>query len=401
LTTFVYGSTLIITLPFIQKIITKLSQKSPIKLTNTFPNKPFLRLSVILMLFLMTFLWNNLYTNSSNHAGSVVTEVINSLFVKSSSDAVSSDVSYSIFSHHTLDPQQQIQQTVQSTQQSEGWPNPSQFYSQSIINKYPSYPASQEELAPTPFGNWLSSLHIPVFDIQTELRALSADFMQIFVFIGLLAIFFLKQHKKPFDLQYLLFCFGAIFLLMLEIVLPALSVEYGLLRMFQQFLFVLSLPIVLGLNSIFFFVKEQKRTILIGIVAIVFFLNLTGFISHLTGEYYPQMTLDNAGLYYDAYYVHKADIVAIIWLSKRDTNNTPVNTDLSGTNKMLTFGGIIATDGDYPAVVQKDAYVYQHSSDQATVTGTAQDISYTNSSEPFLDDNKDLIYSNGQIKIYK
>ena len=143
--------------------------------------------------------------------------------------------------------------------------------------------------------------------------------MQIFVFIGLLAIFLFK-NEKPFDLQYLFLCFGAIFLLILETVLPALSVEYGLLRMFQQLLFMLSLPIVLGLSSILFFLKEQNRILFTGVIAIIFFLNLTGFISHLTGDYYPQMTLDNSGLYYDAYYVHKSDVLAMVWLSKNNVN---------------------------------------------------------------------------------
>jgi hypothetical protein len=182
--------------------------------------------------------------------------------------------------------------------------------------------------------------------------------------------------------------------------LPTLSVEYSLSRMLQQFLFVLSLPIVLGLNSVLFFIKEQKRMVLIGVIVILLFLNLTGFISHLTGDYYPQMTVDNAGIYYDAFYVHRADVAAIIWIEKHNVNHDPVEADLSGTNKTLTYGGILAFDKNFPALIEKDAYVYQEISSNAIASINANLIIY-DSSQTFLDDNKDLIYSNGKNNVYK
>ncbi len=223
--------------------------------------------------------------------------------------------------------------------------------------------------------------------------------MQIFVLVGLLVVFFLK-NKKSFDVQHLLLCLGALFLLALITVLPALSVEYGVLRMFQQLLLILSLPIVLGLSSILFFVKEQKRIVFTGIIAIIFFLNLTGFISHLTGDYYPQMTLDNSGLYYDAYYVHKSDVLAIAWLSKNNVNNDPVEADLSGTNKLLTYGDINALNEIFPPIIRKNAYVYEEIS-SSTVVSIDKNVVIYNSSKSFLDDNKDLVYSNGKDNVYK
>jgi uncharacterized membrane protein len=402
LVTFVYVSTRVISLPFVKNTFTSLSSKSRITLKNTFTNQVFLTLPVILLLFFMTYLWNNLYTNSSNHASSVISQVISSIFVKS--NAQSSDISYSFFSAPKQNPEQQLQAYIQTLTEAaksvhSGNINNSEFYSQSITNKYPSYSLPQQQLAPTPLGSWLSSLHIPVFNIQEKLRSLSAALMQLLVFVGLVVIFFFK-NKKSFDLQYLLLCFGAIFLLILEIVLPSISVEYGLLRMFQQFLFLLSLPIVLGLNSILFFLKEKKRILFTGIIAIIFFLNLTGFISHLTGDYYPQMTLDNAGLYYDAYYVHKSDVLAIAWLSENNVNNDPVESDLSGTNQLLTYGDINALNEIFPPIIRKNAYVYLKVSTNSVVSIDANILIF-NTAESFLDDNKNLIYSNGTDNIYK
>jgi uncharacterized membrane protein len=404
LVVFVYVVTFLISRSFVQKIFASLFSKSYGRLKNTFPHKAFLSLPLLMILFGMTYFWNTLYTNSSSHAGSVLLEVAHGVLAPSKGNATSVDLSYSLFSSSKLNPEQQLQQYIQGIVNTEKPTNAGsayneQFYSPDITSKYSSYPVPQEKLAPTPLGNWLSSFHIPVFGIQAGLRSLSAYFMQIFVFIGMLVIFF-SRPKKPFDLHYLLLCFGSLFLLVLETLLPALSVEYGLLRMFEQLLYVLALPIVLGLSSIFFFVKEQKRVLFIGIIAVVFFLNLTGFLSHLVGDYYPQMTLDNAGLYYDAYYVHRSDVLAIGWLSENNSSKEPVEAGLPGINKLLTYGHINAANEIFPPVIRKDAYVYLETSSN-TVVSIDQNVLVFNSSKPFLDDNKDLVYSNGQDDVYR
>jgi uncharacterized membrane protein len=404
LVTFVYVGAFIITRPFVKNSFAWLVSKSHVKIKNAFPHQAFLTLPLIVLLFLMTYAWNTLYTNSSTHSSSVIIQVVDSLFIQSSNDVKSGDLAYSIFASAPINPNQQLQDYIQSILQgAKAGDTPqeasTQFYSKAITDKYPTYPVSQEQLPPTSLGNWLTSLHVPVFDIQAELRSLSAIFMQLFVFIGLVVMLFFK-HKKPFDLQYLLLCIGSLFLLVLITLLPDLSVEYGVLRMFQQLLFVISLPIVLGLDSVLFFAKEQKRLIFTTIIAIFFFLNLTGFIAHLTGDYYPQMTLDNGGLYYDAYYVHTSDILAMTWVAKNNPSDEPIEADLSGDNKLLTYAHITALSEIFPSVIRKDAYVYLDVSNHIEVSINENVLMY-NSPKAFLDANKNLIYSNGENNIYK
>ena len=118
LVTFVYTLILIISLPLVKNTFAWLLSKFHIMLKNTFTNNDFLCLPLILLLFLMTYFWNNLYTNSSNHAGSVISEVISSILVKSNANTKSSDLSYSIFSSPKLDPKQQLQEYIQNIRQS-------------------------------------------------------------------------------------------------------------------------------------------------------------------------------------------------------------------------------------------------------------------------------------------
>ncbi len=403
LTTLVYVSMRLLSLRLTKSIFASLLSTFRITLKNTFANEAFLTLPLILLLFGATYLWNTVYTESSAHDASVLSKVVNDVLLRSSSSR-SSDISYSIFFSPKIDPEQQFQSYIQTTIQAAettngGNVNANQFYSKSITSKYPSHLLQQEQLAPTPLGNWLSSLHIPVFAVNSELRSLSASFMQFFVFVGMFAILFLK-NKKPFDLQYLLLCFSAILLLVIETLVPSLSVEYGILRMFQQLLFMLSLPIVLGLDSILFFIKEQKRTLVVAIITIFFFLNLTGFISHLTGDYYPQMTLDNAGIYYDAYYVQKADVLAGVWISENNVNDEPVEAALTAKNPLFIYGRVATLTEVLPEVIRKNAYVYLNNSSYV-IGVTSKDGLIFNAPTSFLNNNKNLIYSNGKDSVYK
>ena len=396
---FVSISLSIISLPFVKKTLTLLVSKSRIKPQNTFSHEAFLSLPLILPLILilhisMTFLWNDFVTNSSGNITSVIAEVVNGIFVRSNDK--SSDLSLSIFFAPKVDLKKELQTYINDIYQSENHEN---LYRTSITNNYPTYLISQEKLAPTPYGNLLSSFDISVFGGQASLRSLSASILQIFVFIGLLAVFFLK-NEKTFDLQYVLLCIGALFLLALMTVLPAISIEYGILRMFQQLLFMIALPIVLGLRSLLFFVKEQRRILLIGVIAIFFFLNLTGFFSHLTGDYYPQMTLDNAGVYYDTLYVRGSDVVAIAWLSRNDANCDPIAADPRAINMLLIYGDIHALNENFPVAIPKNACVYVLVSNY--IVGSVQhNTVYYNSDKPFLDKYKNNIYSNGEINIYR
>lgn len=388
-------------LSFVNKPLASLLSKSRLTLKNTFTNKAFLSLPLILILFGMTYFWNDPYTHSSdNHVSSVILQVVDSIFVHSNEDTRAGDLSYSIFFAPKYNPKQQLQIYIQTIIQASKSNNAmsSQFYSPSITSKYPIYPLPQKQLPPTPLGIWLSSLHVPVLNIQANLKLFCAYSMQIFVIIGLLSFFF-RKNKFSFDLQYLFFCLSGVVFLALITILPALSLNYGVLRMFQQFLFVLPLPIVLGISSIFFFVKEQKKILFTAITVLLLFLNLIGFISHLTGDFYPVMYLDNSGLYYDAYYIQKTDVTALAWLSQNHVTTSPIEADISNTNIVLAYGDVVAFNEILPPVIHKNAYVFLQVSKNRVVIG--QSVLIYNSPQAFLDDNKNLIYSNGKDSIYK
>ncbi len=130
--------------------------KYRIILKNTRTNNLFLNLPMILILFGMTYFWNNVYTHASgNHVSSVISEVVNSIFFPSDNNSKDSTLSYSIFLAPKIDPNQQLQNYIQTATRSvkPNGVNNSQFYSQAITSKYPTYILPPEQLPPTPLGS--------------------------------------------------------------------------------------------------------------------------------------------------------------------------------------------------------------------------------------------------------
>jgi len=421
-------------------IITFLRTKTHVKSKSRFKTYTFLTFPMILLLLALSYFWFVSYTASYTNVGSVISEVFSKNPVKAS------DLSYYLLSPQ-IDPNQQLQEHIQTLINSEK-ADVEQFYSKGITSQYSTHAISQDVVAPTPLGDLLSTLHIPLYKNQEDFNSLPAAFLQILILIGLLVILSFKSLKekirekiisrgfspqerekltqqssldtqaspelqrvgslplpssrylKSIDRQFLLLCLGAILLLALMIILPAISAMFGLLRVFQQFLFFLSALAVLFVYHLLFFMEEKKRILAMGTIFVLLFLNFTGFIPHLTGNYYPQINLDNSGLYYDVYYTHKSDVVAIFWLSNNYTNNDPIEADSSGTNKLLPYGNIFASNEIFPPLIKKAAYVYLKNS-AYVVVNVNDKLFIVNSPKPFLDSNKNCIYNNGEISIYK
>ena len=112
------------------------------------------------------------------------------------------------------------------------------------------------------------------------------------------------------------------------------------------------------------------------------------------------MTLDNAGLYYEGYYVHGSDVLAIDWLSEHDVNHAPIVADPLAVDRLLAYGGITASNENFPAVLPKNAFVYLRVSGD-TVVSVGQFTLYYSSDKTFLDKYKNSIYNNGEVIIYK
>jgi hypothetical protein len=198
----------------------------------------------------------------------------------------------------------------------------------------------------------------------------------------------------------------------LQVVLPVLSVQYGLLRAFQQSLMFLGIFTVLGSIALFAWLPSQVLRVAAPILlAVLFFLSSTGVITQALGGYYPQLNLNNSGTYYDLYYTHAQEIAGIDWLNNlaSQTQNgryfpVDIQADQFMFNKLGNYSSLEATSDIYPGLIMKNSYVLLGYSNvmqnQATVSYNGNLITYTYPTQ-FLNQQKNLVYSNGGTEIYR
>ena len=119
------------------------------------------------------------------------------------------------------------------------------------------------------------------------------------------------------------------------------------------------------------------------------------------------------GTYYDVYYLHKSEVVSIDWLSNRLAGDTQVadnavraevQTDRYSLKKINSMAELNAMNDIYPGLIRRDSYVYLGYTNvvksQASMVFDGNLLTYTYPLD-FLDQNKDLVYSNGTARIYK
>lgn len=218
-----------------------------------------------------------------------------------------------------------------------------------------------------------------------------------------------RRRRRQFGRDFFALALASVVVVGTFTVLPGLSVSYGLLRSFQQALFLVAPVLVSG--SIFLFqplgrVWAERAA---GIVALVLLFSTIGLMPQLLGGYPAQLNLNNSGAYYDVYYVHPQEIAALGWLSRQPgTLPAGVQADISSARYTFKNPGDICgcqliTD-IYPTLLQKSTWVVQgYSTVHTDVSWFVHDgdlIAYKYPTA-VLQSYKDLVYDNGGTRIYR
>lgn len=389
-------------------LIRPIAQKS----FDVFEAKKIITLWMVVALILGSFFWTSILTDtSSNSLYRVIKETFVSIKNNTKSDSKSSDVLYSLFSWKRLDINQQFNNYLNDHVWKERYNTVTEKYFElELINKYKTGVLNEKEQELTKIGNFLSGFGLNVNSFNYLFRQISGKLLQLFIIIGFIYALFRKKYiEKEFDLEFMIFSFGSLVTIFLIIILPVLSKEYGLLRAFQQSLMFLGVFAVMGSLVLFVGISDKKKIIISGFLALIFFMSNTGIITKTLGGYNYQFNLDNEGKYYDGYYIHESEMVSIEWLSnginKGGHKYQPeIQADSYNWSKLLTFGNLNSINDIYPYLVQKDSYIYLGNTNvnkkTASVAYNGDVISYSYPVD-FLDNNKSLIYNNGDSKIYK
>jgi uncharacterized membrane protein len=367
---------------------------------------------MVVMLIYFCFIWYTVITNTSSGATNIIAQTIDSVKSGLNADSRSSDVSYSLFSPSVASPKAQLQEYDKTVVKPERAQFPAEYYVQSIVDANPVKVTDEPSQAPTSLGHKIASYGINIGSLNNTLKQTSAKLLQVFVILGVIYLLFRKRLSKTIESELFLLSVASIVFVLMQVILPDVSQAYGLLRAFQQSLMVLGLLLVIGT---FFFAQAFRFKWLIytipSVIAIGFFLSSTGVISQLLGGYQAQLFLNNSGQYYDEYYTHKQELAGIAWLNQvtgeaKTGAKTPalLQTDEFMSSKIAGYTKLPEATDLNPGIIQKDAYVFlgytNVTKQQGAIFYNGDLITYTLPTK-LLNQQKDLIYSNGGTEIYR
>jgi len=187
-----------------------------------------------------------------------------------------------------------------------------------------------------------------------------ARLLQVIALAGVGYVTYQLFRRKPHALcaDFVCLSLTGVIMLTLLLVLPVLSINYGILRAFHQSMIFLLLPMMLLIVRVGRYVRLWIGTTLTTIGVTLIFLMFTGVIGQILGGVSPQLSLNNSGLYYGLYYSSAADLRTLAWLKQ----HLPSTADVRAPN----FNKAFMHDPDYPFVrpgilpsqIDMNTYVY-------------------------------------------
>lgn len=233
--------------------------------------------------------------------------------------------------------------------------------------------------------------------------------VRLFLAAGLIiyVIVIIKSRKIE---EHKIFVFASALILLAVIVIPRASIYYDVGRTSQQLIMLLAVPTIIGGLSLIKWltpknISERTRLTILGAVFALLMLFVSGVPSQITGGNYPTMALNNSGNQYDQWYSHDSEILSAQWLKGQNPEESNIRAGYFGGNK-LQLAGMSKPTNSYilPWTINRDAYVYvsygEYSSGLATTYYNGSYIRYKYPFD-FLNNNKGLVYNNGQSVIYK
>jgi uncharacterized membrane protein len=358
-------------------------------------------------------LWNGLATHTVGGLASLLGQAIDSL--RGGGDGgKSSTIRYSLFGGGgAATPAQVLAQYTQSTLAQTGTAAKraaAGFYSAATLSKYPLTIDPLTNLPVTSLGKLLGDVGVNAATLNSVMRAGVARLLQLFVVIGLVSAF-RRARKRTFGwmAELIALASGALVIVALQVVLPAISADYGVLRAFQQAMIAFGPLIAVGSYALFWLLPGKWRFRAVFTVAIIFFVSLVGIIPQALGGYPAQLNLNNSGQYYDLYYTHPQGVAAAQWLQSRISPRSTgvpqpqVLVDPYVYQEVQTYTTLQMVSDDYPTILQRNSYVVIGDQTvregQATIFSDGDQITYQYPIK-LLNSTDNLIYSSNGVMIY-
>ncbi|WP_243056627.1 hypothetical protein [Nocardioides sp. SR21] len=330
---------------------------------------------MVLALLVTTLAWAGPITGTGGHAREVLSETVHAITGSGDDGPSSSDTSYWLLSGDQTSPEERMATFVDATLDYRAAEIPEEL--QVLPNPGPE--VTEPELYPV---------------ASTPVKLACALVMQAFLLLGL--VWLLRRRKDSgFPREVVFLVWGSMAALGLIVVVPNLSVDYGVLRAFQQTLLVVAPVMAMGM----WFVLRRRFLCAVTPVALLVVLAATQ----------QRIGIANAGVYYDRFFTTDSAIHGIEWLGTTDRADKRNERIIANRNVNVRLLGMSdnrapVSDRLFPTMLSRDGYVFVDGQildqGESTVFWTGDLLTYTYPIRA-LDRNLDRIYDAPQARVYR
>jgi uncharacterized membrane protein len=363
--------------------------------------------SSVLVVVAIAFAWGELATQTAGAALTDATLAISA--IGGSSGARAGDVSYSLLAGSVISPQAALHDYRKETLKERAGSPRSAYPPASVVARYPTPVVNQPSLPLTTVGGFLSDSGIPVAGLNAAIRTAAAKGEQLFIGLGLILFIVVPRLRRRVGREFFCLCLGSMAMVAVITVLPNLSVDYGILRAFQEALILLGPVLVAGCIAVFSPLGRVRALKISAAICLVIFVSTTGLLPQVLGGYPAQLGLNNSGSYYDMYYMHPQEVAAVNWLAGRpgvlpDGIQAENFSDRFMFNAPSDVTGAQAITDIYPTLVSRSSWLILSYSNVRTGQATTDydgDLLTYKYPMGFLRGTKNLVYNNDGAEIYK
>lgn len=361
-------------------------------------------ISLIVVFVSMIFAWGTLATGTTN---SVVSDGESAL--------TSGSFSLSILPGASDSTEATLQNLREEGRQDRLTAAPGTYLPWSPVSKAAIPVVGQQSTPLTGIGDELNSVGIPVGTLNSVVHTLEADGEELFLAVGLISLFIGGWRRgRIIGGQFFWLSAGCTLMIVLITVIPSISVDYGVLRAFQQGLLFFAPMIVIGSITIFTPIGRHRARVVACIVCLGVFLITTTLVPQILGSNpAPQLNLNNSGSYYDLYYKTPQETAAMTWLDEQpDVLKYPIQSSWDTRRFFLTGPSVVsgsvnlAESDQFPTLVYQNSWVILNHLTTSSGAAVAFDpatggiIEYKYPTD-LLYRYKDLVYTAGGAVIYK
>ncbi|HEU5038900.1 MAG TPA: hypothetical protein VFT70_17970 [Nocardioides sp.] len=335
--------------------------------------------ATVAALVAVTLAWAGPVTHTGGHASEVVRDTVRALTGHGEDGPSSSDTSYWVLSGDSTTPEERMHMFVQDSLD---------YRDQEIPRELRTIPdPGPAELRP--------DVHSQP---ATPVKLVCAVLMEGFLFLGLIWLFRRRSASAPggaLPREVTFLTWGSMAALGLIVVVPNLSVDYGVLRAFQQTMLVVAPVMATG---IWFVLRKRVLTAVVPVALLVV----------LAGTQ-QRIGLENAGTYYDRFFASDSEMGGLTWLGQvdhADRTNERIIASRNVNVRLLALSENRAPVSDrlYPTLLSTDAYVFVDGQildqGESTIFYTGDLLTYDYPLAE-LDRHLDLLYDAPEARVYR